>query len=73
LARLTKALADTESELSVESLRDKARRTTEAIRSYNKCYKDARYKKPSIYNEGDFVLIRDSRPKPGECKIKAKV
>jgi len=65
LARLTKALADAESELTVENLRDKAGQTTDAIRNYNKCYKDSRDKMPSIYSIGDFVLIRDSRSNPG--------
>jgi len=73
LARLTKALAETEDELSVEDLRDKARQTTDALRNYNKDYRDARSKRPSIYTEGDFVLIRDSRSKPGaNTKIKKR-
>jgi len=73
LTRLTKTLADTESELSVEMLRNMARQTTETIRLYNKDYKDARCKKPSVYKEGDFVLIRDSRQKPdSNTKLKLK-
>jgi len=73
LARLTEIFAKTEDELSVDDIRDKARQSTEALRIYNKGYKDARYKKPSIYNEGDFVLIRDSRLKPGaNAKIKQR-
>jgi len=73
LSQLTKALTDAESELSIENLRDKARQTTDSIKNYNKGYKNARYKTPSMYNEGDFVLIRDSRVKPGEnAKLKLR-
>jgi len=60
LSRLTKALSDAETELNVEDLRDKAKQTTDTIRNYNKKSKDSRCKTPSTYNEGDFVLIRDS-------------
>jgi len=73
ITRLTKALADTEDELSVENLRDRARQTTADLRNYNKVYRDAHCKKPSIYNKGDFVLIRDSRLKSGtNTKIKQR-
>lgn len=38
------------------------------IKSYNKnCY-DEKHKKPSLYNAGDYVLIRDTSIKPGEDK-----
>jgi len=73
LSRLVKTLADVESELSREDLREKARQSTDLVRNYNKEYKDARRKSPSTYNEGDFVLIRDSRIKPGEnSKLKSR-
>jgi len=39
---------------------------TNKVKEYNKRYYDKRHKKPSIYNEGDYVLIRDTSVKPGE-------
>jgi len=73
MTRLTKALADADDELSVDELRDKAAQTTENLRNYNKVYRDAHCRKPSIYNEGDYVLIRDSRLKPGtNTKLKQR-
>jgi len=43
------------------------------IRQYNKAYRDAHSRKPTVYKEGDYVLIRDTRAKLGEStKIKAK-
>ncbi|EFN76673.1 hypothetical protein EAI_07333, partial [Harpegnathos saltator] len=33
---------------------------------YNKHYRESKSKIPSKYNEGDYVLIRDLRSKPGE-------
>jgi len=73
MTRLTKALAETDNDLGVEELRNKARQTTEDLRGYNKMYKDAHCRKPSIYSVGDYVLIRDSRLKPGtNTKLKQK-
>jgi len=73
LSQLIKTLTDVESELSREDLREKARQSTDMIRNYNKEYKDARRKSPSTYDEGDFVLIADSRIKLGEnSKLKSR-
>ncbi|KYN05598.1 hypothetical protein ALC62_03469 [Cyphomyrmex costatus] len=46
---------------------------TNNIKQYNKTYYDKRYKIPSKYEVGDFVEIRDTVIKPGECaKFKAE-
>lgn len=57
--------------------RDEARNlaieATNKIKKYNKMYYDERHTKPTIYKEGDFVLIKDSVLKPGEdSKLKPK-
>jgi len=61
-----------ESELSFEQDRDVARQlaleTTNKIKEYNKLYYDGKHKKPSQYNPGDYVLIKDSVLKFGESK-----
>jgi len=44
-----------------DQARDQAVVTTEAIRNYNKTYTDTHAKKPSIYNQGDYVMIRNTR------------
>jgi len=49
-----------------DSSRDLAIETTNRIKEYNKVYYDKRHKKPTKYNEGDLVLIKDSSLKPGE-------
>jgi len=61
----------------LESERDKAREiadsATDLVRRYNKEYRDTHSRKPTLYQEGEYVLIRDVRTKPGEsAKIKAK-
>jgi len=39
---------------------------TEAVRNYNKLHTNNRFKKPSQYKEGEYVLIRITRVVPGE-------
>jgi len=39
---------------------------TNKVKEYNKQYYDKHYKKPLVYNESDFVLIRDTSVKPSE-------
>jgi len=57
-----KALANVESELDIEKLRNTARLITDSIRNYNKDYKNAHCKTPSVYREGDYVFrILDPR------------
>lgn len=50
-----------------EQTRDIALETTRKLKEYNKVYYDKRHKKPSLYKEGDFVLIRNVI-KPGDEK-----
>jgi len=66
-----------ESELSFEQDRDVARQlaleTTNKIKEYNKLNYDGKHKKPSQYDPGDYVLIRDYILKFGESeKLKPK-
>jgi len=72
-SNLTKQLSEIDSDLDKDraKARDQAEAATDLVRNYNKCYHDARMRKPSVYSQGDYVLIRDSRNKPGESsKIK---
>lgn len=63
---------DKDIETERTSARDTARQATDLIKQYNNDYKDARSRKPSMYNEGDLVLIRDTRKVPGlNQKLKA--
>jgi len=73
LSQLTRALANTESEINRETLRNTARLASDSIRNYNKDYKDKLSKTPSVYREGDYVLVRDLRVKLGESsKLKPR-
>lgn len=46
---------------------------TDAIRIYNKIYQDQRSVKPTLYNESEYVLARDTRITPGvNSKLKPK-
>lgn len=36
------------------------------VKNYNKAYYDKRHKKPSVYSEGELVMIRDTITKSGE-------
>ena len=51
-----------------ETTRDIALEATEKIRAYNKKYYDKKHTKPSMYKEGEYVLIRDLQAKPGESR-----
>jgi len=64
LSQLTKALANTESEMDREALRNTAKLVSHSIR--NKKYKDKLSKIPSVYREGDYILARTLRVKLGE-------
>jgi len=62
-ARFVESLKNVDAEkCRLEAIRDQARDqatiATETIRNYNKIYTDTRSKKPSIYSEGDYVMIR---------------
>jgi len=67
-ARFTEALKDIDADLEAirNTARDRAYTATEAVRNYNKLYTDHRFKKPSQYKEGEYVLIRNTRVVPGE-------
>jgi len=60
-------LADIDTALDTERVRarDSASTATELIRAYNKKYRDDHFKKPSVYSNGDYVMVRDMRAKPG--------
>ncbi|KMQ87526.1 hypothetical protein RF55_13169 [Lasius niger] len=45
-----------------------ASETIDKIKAYNKEYYDKHHKKPTKYNSGDYVMIRDTSVKPGENK-----
>lgn len=63
---------DQDLEIEREKARDTARQATSLIKQYNKEYKDARTKKPSMYHKGDLVLVQDTRNIPGiNQKLKA--
>jgi len=71
--RFTESLksADTDFEVLQSQARDRANDATEAVRNYNKLYTDKRFKKPSLYKESEYIMIRNSRSVPGEgTKIK---
>jgi len=74
-ASLTKQLSEIEHNLEKErsEAREIADSASDMIRQYNKTYRDAHSRKPTMYKEDDYVLIRDTHAKPGESsKIKAK-
>jgi len=69
----------------MENERTKARDLAASAtkQQYNKRYREdhlrkpfciyCKYNKPSVYNEGDYVIVRDDRAKPGENpKIKLR-
>ncbi|CAL1672454.1 unnamed protein product [Lasius platythorax] len=51
-----------------EASRKLALNTEEKIKNYNKVYYDKKHRKPTLYAQGDLVLIKDSTIKPGEEK-----
>lgn len=69
LSRLTEPFSD------FEANRNDSRRlallTTEKLKKYNKVYYDKRHVKPSVYKEGDLVLIRDSVKPSEDAKLKS--
>jgi len=73
LSQLTEALASADSEMDREALRESEKLASDSIRNYNKEYKDKLSKTPSAYREGDYVLARIVRAKPGESsKLKPR-
>lgn len=51
-----------------ENMRTIAEEVSNKIRNYNKIYYDKKHAKPTKYQIGDYVLIRDTASKPGEDK-----
>jgi len=73
LARFTQALTgvDVDLEKIRDVSRDSASRANELVRQYNKKYCDKKWKKPTVYKEGDYVLVKNDRVKPREnAKLK---
>lgn len=73
LAQFTQAFLDIDTNLEAERdrVRDNAVEATDLIRHYNKQYRDNKHEKPTKYKEGTFVMIRNTRIKPGEnAKLK---
>lgn len=73
LAQFTQEFVDIETDLELErnKIRDNAVEATELIRQYNKQYRDNKHAKPTKYQEGNYVMIRNMRVKPGEnAKLK---
>lgn len=68
LAQFTKELTNVDIDLEKERKisRNTAVQATNLIRDYNKIYKDKHSEKPTVYKQGDYVLIRDTRSKVGE-------
>lgn len=48
-----------------EEARDMAIQANNKLREYNRAYYDRHHKKPTVYKEGDLVLIRDLQAKVG--------
>lgn len=72
-AAFTKTLVQVDSDLQTERKRDRdnAEVANDFVREYNKKYRDASSRKPSIYKEGQYVAVRNMTTKKGESsKIK---
>jgi len=48
-----------------DTLQNIASEINKKLREYNKIYYDKKHKKPTVYETGDLVLIRDLQPKRG--------
>jgi len=59
--------ANSDLDLDIERAkkRDLAKQASDLVRQYNKIYRDSHSKKPTLYKEGEYVLVRDTRFKPG--------
>lgn len=75
LAQFTKALTDAVDDLEKirNDSRDTADKASDMIKQYNKKYRDNKCKTPIKYKTGDYVLIRNTRVKPGESAKKTKL
>lgn len=59
---------DTDFEKEREASKDAAKAVMNKLKEYNAEYYNLRHRKPTSYREGEYVLIRDLQPKPGENK-----
>lgn len=68
LAEYVNALIAIDSDIvkEKETNRDIAVEATKKLASYNKIYYDNKHKRPTKYQPGDYVLIRDTQAKPKE-------
>ena len=74
-AQFTQALAGVDFDLQTnrQLKRDIAEVATELVKNYNRKYCDSKAKKPTMYKEGQYVMIRDLRAKVGGSgKLKGK-
>lgn len=68
LAEIDRNVAETR-----DQARNIAEKATQDVQHYNKQYYDKRYRKPTLYKKGNYVLIRDLRSDPGvNRKLKPK-
>lgn len=73
LAQFIKAFANVDSDLEREREISRDTAILDLLRNYNKMYRDSHCKKPNIYKEGDYVLVKDNRNKIGiNTKLKPK-
>ncbi|KYN15701.1 hypothetical protein ALC57_12071 [Trachymyrmex cornetzi] len=70
LIKLLNEIANIDKDFSLEreKSRELALNIASKIKSYNKSYYDKHHHKPLSYKSGDFVMIRDSAVKMGECR-----
>lgn len=54
-----------DSEIERTENRNLAKQASDLVRRYNKVYTNSHSKKLVMYKEGDYVLVRDTRIKPG--------
>lgn len=75
LSQFTKILTNVDTNLDKErdDSRDQAQKANDLLRVYNKQYRDKRSKKPTIYQEGEYVLVRNLRSKPRKHEVKGKI
>lgn len=62
------AVVDKEFECERQAKRDITLEAVEKIQQYNKTVYDRRHKKPTKYNEGDYVMLRKLQAKPGTSR-----
>lgn len=68
LAKYVDELTKVDSDLQIErsKQREISQEATQKIREYNKVYFDKSHKKSTMYNVGDYIMLRDTQGKTGE-------